>query len=161
MKEIILLLIILILIPIVIAAEEASVSIELELDKNTVKPGQRVTYQIALRNQLPETEYPVQLVVSLQGEEETKIYETLVYLRTSFTIQKNTVINKEIKPGNYTLEVKADYLGLETKTSAELRIEEPWYEKDVDKTIKTWHLIAISIIVIIILIIFRIRSNKN
>jgi hypothetical protein len=123
--------------------------IDLELSKNNIYPGNILKFKTDLRNLLTDLQYPVQLFYTIQnvdGKETIWSYDTNVFLRTSFSLLKNALIQRNAKPGDYILRVTANYLGLSAGTSAMFKISTPWYLIGIIGPIKVWHLLLFLVL---------------
>jgi hypothetical protein len=156
MKKIIILMV-LFLIPF---ASAQSMSMDLELDKKTVRTGEKLRVIVTLENHLIEREYPVRLNYTIQDPESSEVLWsdlTMIYLKDSHTYPKLVPI--DLESGYYNLHVKADYIGLDLKKTAIFYVKELWYMKKIDKYLKVWHLVGLGIVLLIILLAYRIQEN--
>ena len=107
-------------------------------------PGEVLKFKTDLRNLLTDQQYPVRLyytIQDLEGKETIWAYNTNVFLRTSFSLLKNSPIPRDVKTGDYILRVTANYLGLNAGTSVIFKISTPWYLIGIVGPIRLWHLL--------------------
>lgn len=111
--------------------------LEIEPISDSVYIGSMLDFKVGVRNLLSDRTYDVKLYYSidrLEGEDTYKFEkpffeeEENVQLATSLSIVKEYEMPKFIKPGRYVINVKAEYLGLESSASRTFNVVEPFWD---------------------------------
>ena len=120
--------------------------INLDTNKKSVTPGEKIKIQTDLHNMLSDQGYPVKLFYTIQdisGNNTIWTYDTNLYITTAFTIHKTVDIPIDAPQGDYVVRVTANYLGLSSGASILFEVQLPWYKYRLFGVLPIWLLLVI------------------
>ncbi|HLC50151.1 MAG TPA: DUF87 domain-containing protein [Candidatus Nanoarchaeia archaeon] len=144
--------------------------IEIEPITDRAKIGDIFKYRIGLQNLISDKSYNVSLEHSIDKVEDGATYKfeksfftetDSVELSTAVSIVKEFDMPDFIKPGEYVINVKADYLGLSSSSSRRFRVVEPILDYEVLGILPLRWVLFVSIFVVAGLGGFLIYKKKK
>lgn len=147
--------------------------IEIEPITDRAKIGDIFKYRIGLQNLISDKSYNVSLEHSIDKVEDGETYKfeksfftetNTVELSTAISIVKEFDMPDFIKPGEYVINVKAEYLGLSSSSSRRFRVVEPILDYEVLGILPLRWVLFVSIFVVAGLgafIIYKKRKAKT
>ncbi|GEM_PF-5193980 len=104
--------------------------LRLELIDSSVNTGGRLRYRMELKNMLQEEGFDVKLQYNISDRKNftAMIDSDSIRLRTANVLMKSSELPKDLKPGDYILVIKADYLNTYSVHTGFFKITEPIYK---------------------------------
>jgi hypothetical protein len=144
--------------------------IEIEPITEKVKIGRVFNFKLGIQNLMSDKTYNVTLHYSIDRLENEKTYKfeksffeetEVIELTTSLSIVKVFDMPKFIKPGDYVINVKAEYFGLESSASRVFEVVEPFWDHVILGILPVrWVVFIGSIIIIGLLALFIYQKRK-
>ncbi|MDD5086407.1 MAG: DUF87 domain-containing protein, partial [Candidatus Nanoarchaeia archaeon] len=132
--------------------------------------GQTLQYKIDIQNLLMENEFEVKLYYSIDAMGDKTTYEAnKTFLKEEETIKidkaktliKDFHIPEFLRPGEYIINVKAEYLGLTSVSSARFYVAEPFWDFLILGIFPVRWVIFVSIIAIALIALFLIIKKRK
>ncbi|MEM2121973.1 MAG: hypothetical protein QXU20_04945, partial [Candidatus Woesearchaeota archaeon] len=126
-----------------------SMLIKLTPLKEVISPGSDLKFRVSLTNLLKEEYYNVTLKYYLINEKTNEsifLGNDSEILQTSLSLIKSYKTNSTTEEGFYRIEVKTEYLNLESYASTVIRIAKPFYMYALFGVLPLWQLFLIIVI---------------
>jgi len=123
--------------------------LKLSLLDASINQGGELKYRIDLQNLLRDEEYLVVLTqqfVSVTTNESYIIGEDTLIIQSSSTLIKDVRIDRSVPPGQYQLQVKAEFIGFESIHTALFELQVPLYARSIFGVLPVWGLMAILLV---------------
>jgi hypothetical protein len=142
---------------------------DIELLNKRVKIGDTLRYKIELQNIITGQKYNITLSHSIDniGDKATYMFDKSfltetenLYIDTTLSLLKEFEIPEFLKPGDYVINVKAEFLGLSSSTSRRFSVVEPIMDYLILGIIPIrWLLLGITICIIALIVFLIIRKK--
>ncbi len=119
-------------------------------EKRKIAAGSIFKYRVDLQNLLSEEKYKVDLSYTIKGINNNRsifIEKEDIVILTSFSLLKFVDLPSNLEPGDYQLNIRADFLGLSAEQATIFTVVEPFYKYALFGVLPVWVLfIIISIL---------------